>query len=63
LNEANAFATSRRFKTPKLYLASTNKKIVSLYLKMEIRRTKKVKIGMTQYLLRIKDWWSLELNL
>ncbi|NYT12069.1 MAG: GNAT family N-acetyltransferase [Methanomassiliicoccales archaeon] len=63
LSEARVFASSRRFDTMMLYVASINRRAVSLYTKMGFRRTRIIESGITHRFFGIREWWLLELEL
>jgi ribosomal protein S18 acetylase RimI-like enzyme len=63
LIEARDFATSRKFSTLMLYVASTNRRAVSLYEKMGFLRIGVIESRITQHFFGIREWWSLELEL
>lgn len=63
LDEARVFATSRRFNNMMLYVASSNRKAMSLYMKKGFRRTRIIESRTTQRFFGKREWWSLELKL
>jgi GNAT superfamily N-acetyltransferase len=63
LREAESFAVSSRFNTLTLYVASGNRRAVSLYMKMGFRRTRMIESGITHRFFGIREWWLLELEL